>query len=217
MRRVGLLFSLLVVSLLPAFWVHAQDAEPVSAAITSPNAGQALRGKVIILGNTAVTGFISWELTFSYAGDTTGSWFLIAEGAEATAEGELAEWDTTTITDGNYQLRLTVYLDGDRRTHFIVPDLRVRNYTLIETETATPTSTPYPLTPQPSYTATLAYPASETPVPSTPTPLPTNPIEILTPEINNSLQRGALGTLAFFVLMGLYLRLKHGLGRWKNR
>ena len=166
----------------------------------------------------AVDGFVSWELNFSYAIDTTGSWYLIAEGDQPVSKGLLAEWDTSTITDGNYQVRLTVFLEGDRRSHFVVPDIRVRNYTAIETLTATPTltSTPYTLTPQPSQTATLSQTATVTTVPDTPTPLPTNPIEISPFEINTSVARGVLGTLAAFLLMGLYLSLKRVFQRSKN-
>lgn len=218
MRRVGWIVFGILISLLPGWLARAQAQEAAKVEVTSPAAGEAVRGQVAIYGNTAVAGFISWELNFAYSTDTTGSWFLIAEGDQPVTAGLLAEWDTTTITDGDYQVRLTVFLEGDRRTHFLVPDIRVRNYTTIETLTpiSTLTATPYTLTPQPSPTPSPSQPSSQTPVPETPTPLPTNPIAISTAEINTSWQKGALGSLAAFLLIGLYLSLKTIFGRSKN-
>jgi hypothetical protein len=210
MRCLGLLISWILISFFSTFWVRAQDQSADPVIITSLSAGEAIRGQIAIRGNTAVSGFISWELNFGYASDTTGSWFLIAEGDQPIRDDLLAEWDTTTITDGNYHVRLTVYLEGDRRSHFVVEDLRVRNYTTIETLTPSPTltATPYTLTPQSSQTVVPTQPPSETPVPETPTPLPTNPLTISTDEIHTSWQRGALGTLAAFLFIGLYLSIK---------
>jgi hypothetical protein len=218
MRRVRWIVFGILISLLPGWWARAQALEEAKVEITSLAAGEALRGQVAIHGNTDVEGFISWELNFGYSEDATGSWFLIAEGDQPVSDGLLAEWDTTTITDGDYQVRLTVFLEGDRRTHFLVPDIRVRNYTTIETLTPTPTltATPYTLTPQPSPTLIPSQPPSQTPVPETPTPLPTNPIAISTTEINTSWQRGALGSLAAFLLLGLYLSIKAMFTRSRN-
>jgi hypothetical protein len=210
MRRLGLFFSWILISFSSTLWARAQDQSTGKIEITSLTAGEAIRGQVAIKGNTAVAGFIHWELNFSYTSDTTGSWFLIAEGDQPIQDDVLAEWDTTTITDGNYHLRLTVSLEGDRRKHFIVEDIRVRNYSTIETLTPTPTftATPYTLTPRPSCTATPVQPPSETPIPETPTPLPTNPITISTGDISTSLQWGAIGTLAVFILISIYLSIK---------
>ncbi len=203
---------------LPGWWGRAQAQDTAKVEITSPTSGEALRGQVAIQGNTNVEGFISWELTFGYSQDTTGSWFLIAEGSQPVRDGLLTEWDTTRITDGNYQVRLTVFLEGERRTHFVASDIRVRNYTTIETLTPTPilTATPYTLTLQPSPTPSPSQPPSQTPVPMTPTALPTNPIVISAVEINTSWLRGALGSLALFLLMGLYLSIKTSIQRSKG-
>lgn len=208
MRRYGSIILWVFVSLLPTFWVNAQDQEPVKAEIISPTAGDAVRGSIAIKGIIAVDGFISWELTFSYADDTSGSWYLIAEGEEHTINDFLSEWDTTTITDGFYNLRLTVYLKGSRRTHFILPGIQVRNYTPVEIETPIPALTTTPSTQTPQPTKIPINLQSQTLLPETPTPLPTNPIEISSPEISNSLIRGALGTLTGFLILGLYISVR---------
>jgi hypothetical protein len=196
--------------LVPASWAVAQSSDSDDVEILSPPPGTPLQGTVAIEGNTIIEGFKSWEITFSYANDTTGTWFLIAEGDEQVSRGELTQWDTSTITDGDYNLRLTVYLQDGRREHYLVNDLRVRNYTPIETITPTPTltSTPFTETPQPSLTPSNTTQPTETPFPNTPTPLPTNPVTISERDINYSLIRGAAGALAAFVLVGLYLSVK---------
>jgi hypothetical protein len=210
MRRVLTQLILLLYALLPVTQVCAQNLNTRKAEITSLAEGEAIRGIVTVSGNTLVERFVSWELNFSYAEDTTGTWFLIAESDETVDDGLLAEWDTTTITDGNYNLRLTISLEEDRRTHFTVQNLRVRNYTPIETNTPIPTttSTPFTVTPQPSPTPTQTLAPTETPYPNTPTPLPTNPIEISTAEISHSLVRGVAGVLAAFLVLFLYSTMR---------
>jgi hypothetical protein len=210
MRRLFFVVLTFIFACTPGLRVAAQNADIPGVQVSAPLPGTALKGLVTITGNTAVEGFLSWELNFGYARDTTGTWFLIAEGDEPISQGELTQWDTTTITDGNYNLRLTVYLDGGRREHFVVNDLRVRNYSPVETTTPTPTltSTPFTETPRPSLTPSLTVIPSETAVPDTPTPLPTNPVTITQSDLSNSLTRGAAGAAAAFLLIGLYWSIK---------
>ena len=210
MRWFTFMILALLGMLVPASWVAAQSGDSDYVEIHSPSPGTPIQGTVTIEGNTVIEGFKSWEITFSYASDTTGTWFLIAEGAEQVRQGELTQWDTTTITDGDYNLRLTVYLQDGRREHYVLNDLRVRNYTPIETITPSPTltSTPHTETPQPSLTPSNTTQPTETPFPNTTTPLPTNPVTITRQDINYSLIRGAAGALVAFVLIGLYLSIK---------
>jgi hypothetical protein len=210
MRRLFFVVLTLILTFIPSFGAVAQSGYSPGAGISAPTPGSPLKGLVTIEGTTTLDGFLSWEITFNYASDTTGSWFLIAEGNQAITQGELTQWDTNTITDGDYNFRLTIFLEGGRREHFVVNNLRVRNYSPIETVTPTPTLTPTPYTetPRPSLTATITQPPSETPIPDTPTPLPTNPVIITQNDITNSLTRGAAGAAAAFVLVGLYLSIK---------
>jgi hypothetical protein len=210
MRRFIFMILILLGLLVLPLRVAAQSGDSAAVEITAPSPGTPLQGTVTIEGSTLVEGFIYWEITFGYASDATGTWFLIAEGDEQVTAGELAQWDTTIITDGDYNLRLTVYLQGRRREHYVVNNLRVRNYSPIETITPIPTltSTPYTEPPRPSLTSTSTTQPTETPIPATPTPLSTNPATITQRDINNSLIRGAAGALAGFVLVGLYLSIK---------
>jgi len=168
--------------------------------IRSPLPGQALQGSLNITGSNAVAGFASAEVSFAYAGDQMGTWFLIGEASQPIQDGTLAQWDTSSITDGDYDLRLRVKREDGSHLDVVVSGLRVRNYTPVETDTptpVTPTATPMP--------GELPVTATLTPVslPSA-TPLPTNPAVITSQDIALGLGKGALAVIALFALMGVY-------------
>ena len=153
----------------------------------------------MIRGSSNETGFLSSEIDFTYAGDTTGTWFLIATGSQAVESNTLATWDTTNITDGNYDLRLRVYLNDGTHLDALIPNLRVRNYTPVETPTPAPTAILPTLTPTETLTPT-PYP--------TPTVLPPNPAVLTQVEISTSLAYGGLGAVGLIFVMGIYLWLR---------
>ena len=196
MTRIGKL--LLLIPFLAAVAVRsvAAQGQPI---ILSPRQGEVLQGTVTITGSSAETGFLSSEVDFAYAGDTTGTWFLVAAASQPVDSNTLATWDTTTITDGNYNLRLRVYLKDGTHLDAIIPDLRVRNYTPVETPTPAPTAILPTLTP----TDTL----TPTPFP-TPTPLPVNPAVLTRADISTSLVYGGLGAVILIIILGIYFWLR---------
>lgn len=192
-------------ALLPVLKARASETPTPTATpsvnIQSPVAGQALQGSVAILGNTAVEGFASAELYFGYAQDSTNTWFLIQSYDQPITNGTLAQWDTTTISDGSYDLKLAVTLQDGKKSEKITRGVRVRNYTAIETDTptpVTPTSTPLPGAPTSTPTRT------PTPVLPTGTPLPTNPAQLSPSALEDSLGKGALAVFGLFAVLGLY-------------
>ncbi len=185
--------------------IKPQEVEPTSeppqAAILTPLAGQALQGSVPVTVNTAVDGFRSAELSFSYSQGAPGTWFVIEESEEPISNGKWVQWDTTTITDGNYNLQLIVYLEDGSQVKTTVSYLRVRNYSPIETSTLVPTDTPAPGdTPIPSATLT----STATLIPYTITPMPANPAQISREDIFTSLGKGALVSMGLFAGIVLY-------------
>ena len=174
----------------------AQVDQPV---ITAPAAGDALQGVVSIEGTSQVDGFASTEISFEYSGDPTGTWFQIATSTQAVQAGVLASWDTTAISDGNYDLRLRVILSDGKSLEVMVTNLRVRNYTPVETPTPTtvvPESTPLPtptLTPTPFFT---------------PTAQPANPAALTTTQVVASIGVGGLAAVSLLLLLGLYVWLR---------
>jgi hypothetical protein len=199
MTRIGILLFLLPLLTALAVRPVAAQAGPV---IVSPGQGDALQGVVTVTGSSYVTGFVSSELAFAYAGDTTGTWFLLATSKNPVVKNTLATWDTATITDGNYVLRLRAYLADGNFLDFTVPALRVRNYTPVETPTPTPTAV-QPIKPTPTPTITL----TTTPFP-TPTALPGNP-SIITPlDLSKSIAYGGVGALLLLLVFTVYKKLR---------
>ena len=183
------------------------------AAITQPQAGQPVQGNVQISGSSAIDGFQSAELAFAYHDDPTGTWFLIAQSDAPVEGGVLGAWDTTTITDGDYDLRLSVRRGDGSQSQATVAGVRVRNYTPVETDTPTPQqppaagqqATPAPQeepTSGPAPTATLA--AAGAALPAAATPLPPNPAQLSLGDVLRTLGKGVLAIMGVFVLIGVY-------------
>jgi hypothetical protein len=174
--------------------------------LLSPVDGQVLQGTVAIQGSTGLENFQSAELAFAYSGDTSGAWFPIAALEEPVAGGLLAQWDTSTISDGEYALRLVVtFTDGSQETA-TVSRLQVRNYSPVETPAGTAQGAPAE---NPAAALTESAPAgTATVLPAQATPLPMNPAQVTRQDLNSSLGKGILAAVGVFALLGIYQILK---------
>jgi len=207
MRIIHLLLSFML-SLRPASVAASPPQQVIQldqVVISAPMPGQALQGDIIITGNTAIEGFVASEISFGYTGDATDTWFFIYYSTVPVENDLLAHWDTTTITDGDYTLRLVIDTVDGSQIKLIVPGLRVRNYTPVETDTPTPlppSATSGPGTPvPPSATPSMTPIPSTTPLPPIPTPLPTNPAIISEKDVGMTFLEGAgigIGLLSLF-------------------
>ena len=165
-----------------------------------------MQGQVAVTGTTDIPNFESAELAFAYASDPTGTWFLIRKMTDPVSGGVLATWDTTSISDGDYVLRLQVSLTYSSTKQVSVP-VKIRNYTALATASPTATATqpalqvPTPMLIAPSDTPTPA------PLP-TATLLPPNSAEVTVSEVYNGFWRGALVALALLLLGGILIRLR---------
>ena len=181
-------------------------------AIHAPQVGQAVQGVVPIIGTTAVEGFQNAELSFAYYTNPTDTWFMLVQSETPIENEVLTEWDTTTISDGDYTLRLIVRLDDGRELKTSVERVRVRNYTVIETDTPTPTmptSTPAPsVTPAPSSTPTITPTQTRTPPPIIITPLPANPAQLSDRVVLTNIGFGVLIALGCLTLYSIYLGMR---------
>jgi len=204
----GLLVALLLNPALPA---AAQGS--AAPAITAPADGDVVQGPVAIRGTTDVPNFASSELAFGYAGDSTDTWFQIHSSSLPVSNDVIAVWDTTSITDGAYVLRLRVnLLDGTTQDARI--SLQVRNYT--QPPTPTPTAAPaVTATAQPAIQIPTAViiSASETPTTApvllaTPSALPPNPAGITPGEVFSGFWKGALLVGALVLVFSAVARLR---------
>ena len=190
-----LLFSLFLV-------IFAQTAVPT---LSSPLAGQVLRGKVEIVGNLDVPNFSSAELEFQYASDSAGNWFNIQTFSQPIKDAPLAVWDTTLLTDGGYNLRLRVFLLDGSFQDVHVSNIKIGNDMPLPTDTPTITVTPSSTIPPPTSTP---LPDTFTNVFPSPTPLTENPVAVTTSSIYSNFGRGALITIGLFILFSLLLRFR---------
>ncbi len=190
------------------FLLAAQNSTPV--AITSPAPNDILRGQVNIIGSTNDPNFVSAQLDFAYASDSTGTWFPLQALSRSVFDSPLYTWDTTTITDGDYILRLHVFVTDGSSQEVTVP-VKVQNDVAPATPTViVPTLTPDEVTvliPTPFLLAASPTP-TDMPRP-TPTPLPANPASLDSKNIFMSLGRGALVILGVFALAGIIVRIRH--------
>jgi len=217
MRVIHLLLSFM----LPLLTHNVVAVDPRQAnqldqvVITAPIPGQALQGDIVITGNTSVEGFVASQISFGYAGDVTDTWFLIQYSMVPVDNDLLAQWDTTTITDGDYTLRLVIDTTDGSHITLIVPGLRVRNYTPVETDTPTPlppSATAGPGTPLPPSATPSATPIpSATPPPPTPTPLPTNPAIISEKDVVFTVAEGAGIGISLLALFAAMVGIRHWL------
>ncbi len=205
-HRISLKYIFFCIILLGTFFplsnVSAQEETPADIVfIASLTGGEAVQGLVQVTGTINVAGFQSYELYFSSTAATSGAAFLIQRSSQPVIEGIIGEWDTSILTDGDYNLYLLVTTD-DAPVEIFVDGLRVRNYSSIETSTPTPTV----LSPTgtPAIVETPIESITQEVVPS-PTPFPENPASVQPNMLRQAIIKGAITGLAVFALFGLYL------------
>jgi hypothetical protein len=186
--------------------VAAQDS--ASLAITSPAPEEVLRGEVTITGSTDIPNFIFAQLDFAYAANPTNTWFNVQTFSQPIADSTLAVWNTTSISDGDYVLRLRVTLEDGTFQDVMVPVV-VMNDVPLSTPTAIPPTSTAEIAVQIPTPFLLAASPTPTVLPRpTPAMLPPNPASLGQNEIYGSLGRGALVMVGLFALAGLIVRLR---------
>jgi hypothetical protein len=170
--------------------------------VSDPLPGAALQGSVVISGSVDLPGFHSYEVSFSYPEGGAGSWFLVQQSQTNVKEGVLGVWDTSKIADGKYLLKVEVTLADGSKVGRIIPDLRVRNYTAIETNTPTPQ--PSKATTQATLAVSLTPTLATSTTQPTPTDIPANPLQIQPVDLAFNMTLGISFVVVIFVLLGLY-------------
>ena len=194
--------------LLPLVLLLVAVQDSPSFAITSPAPEEVLRGEVTITGSTNIPNFIFAQLDFAYASNPTDTWFNIQTFSQPVADSTLAVWDTTSINDGDYVLRLRVTLEDGTFQEVMVPVVVMNDIPL-----STPAAIPHTSTPEIAVQIPTPFLLAASPTPTdlprpTPTMLPPNPASLGQNEIYGSLGRGALVMIGLFALAGLIVRLR---------
>lgn len=187
---------LLVTFVLAGWFALVQQTTP-APALDRPLPGEAVQGVVLIQGSSAVEGFASAQVEFRYEGGSGETWFLIQDQIPAIESGTLASWDTTTITDGIYRIRLRVLRQDGNIIVVEVAGVRVRNYTAVETNTPA-------MMPETTHQPTATQTATPVVIRSTPTPMPPNSISVTGTELRGSALAGLGVVAALFLLLIIY-------------
>jgi len=174
-------------------------------SITSPETGATLRGRVEILGTMDVSNFASAELAFAYASNSTDAWFSIQTFPQAKVDAPLAIWDTTSITDGDYNLRFRVYLQDGSFQDVNIVDLKIRNDSPEPTATAIEFAQPILQTAISSNNVVATSTALLFPQP---TSLPSNPASLTVALVYSTFGRGALIAFVLFLAFSFVLRFR---------
>ena len=202
----------LPIAMFKLFLILALFFQDPAFSISSPQPGETLRGQIQIQGRMEAPNFSSAELAFTFdasASDPAASWFPIQTFPQPVTNPAIAVWDTTAITDGNYALRLRVFLQDGTFQDVLVNDLRIRNNEPLPTATVTSTEAVFnfqPLNETPEASSEL----TPTPVITYPTstPLPANPASLTTSSIFTIFWKSALIILILFAFFSLILRLR---------
>ena len=167
--------------------------------ITSPQSGSVVEGIVEIRGSIPEEDFSSAKVSYSYAQGTEENWFLITRLDRAVQDDVLATWDTTTITDGNYQLKLVLKTSTGNTYEVIVKDIQVANYSRSGPLPTSVVNEPGLLAPMTESTAVIAQ---------GPTALPANKASITDDEIRSTIIAGIMIGCILLVLLVLYTSLQ---------
>ncbi len=216
----------------------------VQAEITSPRPNAILRGTVSIQGTASVPDFWKYEVQFAPGlNPPNNAWSVLIVREEPVINGQLAVWDTTTVPDGTYTLRLrVVYRDGNYEEVYIRP-VSVQNAgpppteTPAETPTPLPTLTPVSAAPPATGTTPVVVAQPTVVLPPTPTPVaaqtpaviaqarPTPSADLGLPEsvdltavlnvrsLLSACLTGAGFTLAIFAFVGVLMGLRRAVRR----
>lgn len=177
--------------------------QTTALGITSPLPGSTLRGRVEIIGSMAVPEFSSADLEFSYAANPTGTWFLIQSIPQPQTDSILTVWDTSGVTDGDYHLRLRVFMKDGSVQEVRVEGLKIRN------DQPEPTTT-QEFQPQPAVVSTVPL----TPIPTLTraldlaTPLPANAASLTHDDIYRTFGYGAMIATALLLLAAWIVRMR---------
>lgn len=140
MRRLLAALILLLTSLNSIAEAAPLHQDCSGAAITSPKANDAVRGRVNINGSANIPQFQFYKVEFAPTSNPSDSSFAnVGPDVRRTAvvNGLLDVWDTTGIADGPYTVRLTVV---DIRGNFPCPPVLVRPIQ-VSNRAAAPTAT----------------------------------------------------------------------------
>ena len=169
--------------------------------VLSPTGGQIVAGTVEVKGSVPDDDFDHADVSYAFSDETVSNWFLISRLDQTVHDETLALWDTTTITDGTYKLKVTVFRKNGSSSEVLIENLRVGNYTHYDLPTATATNTAV-IAETPSAGETLEPTVV---MAALPTALPKNPASIDEDDFKLSLISGVTLAVLVLAVLGVYV------------
>jgi hypothetical protein len=176
----------LAVLILLSWWTASAAASPslqgTQGEISSPADNAVVRGTVPIVGTATDPDFWKYEVHYALGG--TEQWILVGTIHESQVlDGLLETWETVSVPDGSYGLRLRVVNRTSNYQQVFVRGIAVAN--AAPTDTPEPTLTPTPTaTITPAATPTFIIPTSPLAQP-TATPTLARPTRSALPDVLN--------------------------------
>lgn len=168
--------------------------------VLNPTDGQIVAGTVEVKGSVPDDDFDYAEVSYAFSDETVSNWFLISRLDQTVHDATLALWDTTTITDGTYRLKVSVHRKNGSVSELVVENIRVGNYTHYDIPTAT--SAAVAMEEIPSTNDTIVPTTVMKPLP---TDLPKNPASIDQDDFKLSLISGITLAVLVLVVLGIYV------------
>ncbi len=172
--------------------------------ILSPRNGDVLQGNVVISGTVTGVGLQYADISFQYQDTSSSEWFLIERINEAMIDDSMINWETSSVADGNYRLRILAQYSDGHQLEAISQNLRIRNYTTIETVVETPSGS---LVTPAQLSETSAIFLSPTAI-ATATDLPKNELSLTLGDIGKSALNGAITGVLLLIVLGLWLIIR---------
>ncbi len=168
-----------------------------SIRVVYPHVGDSVQGIVEITGTLATSSFKYAEVFFAYTAADNLNWFLIGRIDQPVSSGLIARWDTTTITDGVYQLKLLVHNRDESVEELIINPVIVRNYSILATNTpVAEVTSSISITTTADTTEEIQYS----------TPLPENPASTSDTSLKRSVTTGLIAAgISLLLLFGISL------------
>jgi hypothetical protein len=91
--------------------------------ISAPEAGQELQGTVDVQGTASIQDFGFYKYEVAPLGADT--WATISAGRDRVNDGSLGQWDTSSLSPGDYQLRLVVTDNQGQALPACIIDVRI--------------------------------------------------------------------------------------------
>lgn len=227
MRKAAFALALFLVCAVTVTQAHAapaQQQEQNRCLIVAPASGSQVRGQVSVQGSATHAEFTWYQIGYAPDPNPSGEWKFFYSSESPVASGQLGIWNTTSVTDGVYQLLLEVHRKDSNLDLCFANRISVSNTVPTPTFTAAPlptaASTPTPLaTGEPTATVLVEQPPTATPraTPTysavgnpTPTPEETRirlPIEL--GSVRGATCRGAQITVLVSVAIALYFVIRN--------